>query len=207
MSAKHDRLAIVSMHRGHVYKSWDDVQTELSGSVRNFAPSGLKNQQIPFLSLGSDVGTRETIFHGKSELSGDYIVEEIKGADNKIFRRLIFLSNQFVIQSEALVKVGKNTLKHLMECFCCKNVVLFPVKTKDKKVVSKVIEPTYLACQHHLYMTVGVNFVKAMNGTKSKKNTSCAVIGLGGGGLCTFIHRILKYVRKTHLLLVRKKVT
>lgn len=64
--------------------------------------------QIPFLSLGSDVGVRETIFQGKSELSGDYIVEEIKGSDNKIFRRLIFLSNQFVIQSEALVKVGKH---------------------------------------------------------------------------------------------------
>lgn len=41
----------------------------------------------------------------KSDLSGDYIIEEVKGNDNKIFRRLIFLSNQFVIQSEALVKV------------------------------------------------------------------------------------------------------
>lgn len=46
LSAKHDRLAIVSMHRGHAYKSWDDVKDELSGSVRNFAPSGLKNQQV-----------------------------------------------------------------------------------------------------------------------------------------------------------------
>lgn len=45
-SAKHDRLAIVSMHRGHEYKSWDDVKEELSGSIRNFAPSGLKNQQV-----------------------------------------------------------------------------------------------------------------------------------------------------------------
>lgn len=128
MSAKHNRLAIVSMHRGHVYKSWDDVKDELSASVRNFAPGGLKNQQvfcctissvpttfltfffffqIPFLSLGTDVGTRETVFQGKSDLSGDYIVEEVKGSDNKIFRRLIFLSNQFVIQSEALVRIGK----------------------------------------------------------------------------------------------------
>lgn len=66
------------------------------------------------------------------------------------------------------------------------------MKTKDKKSVKKVIEPMYLACQHHLFMTVGVNFVKAMAGTKSRKNTNCAIIGLGGGGLCTFIHRILK---------------
>lgn len=45
-SAKHNRLAIVSMHRGHEYKSWDDVKDELSGSVRNFAPGGLRNQQV-----------------------------------------------------------------------------------------------------------------------------------------------------------------
>lgn len=95
------------MHRGHVYTSWEDVQEELSSSIRNLAPSGIKDQQIPFLSLGSEVGKRETIFQGKSNLSGDYIVEEITGQDNKVFRRLIFLSNQFVIQSEALVKVGK----------------------------------------------------------------------------------------------------
>lgn len=65
------------------------------------------HSQIPYLSLGSDVGKRETIFQGKSNLSGDYIVEEVTGQDNNIFRRLIFLSNQFVIQSEALVKIGK----------------------------------------------------------------------------------------------------
>lgn len=62
--------------------------------------------QIPYLSLGSDVGKREVIFKGKSDLSGSYIVEEVTGQDGKILRRLIFLSNQFVIQSEALVKIG-----------------------------------------------------------------------------------------------------
>ena len=62
---------------------------------------------IPYLSLGSEVGNRETIFKGRSDLSGDYIVEEITGQDGKIFRRLVFLSNQFVIQSEALVTIGK----------------------------------------------------------------------------------------------------
>lgn len=54
------------------------------------------------------MGNRETIFKGRSDLSGDYIVEEITGQDGKIFRRLVFLNNQFVIQSEALVKLGMN---------------------------------------------------------------------------------------------------
>lgn len=106
-SAKHDRLAIVSMHRDQNYTSWDDVKDEISGSIKNLAPSGVKHQQIPYLSLGHDVGKREIIYKGKSELSGDFIVEEVTGRDNKIFRRLVFLSNQFVIQSEALVKTGK----------------------------------------------------------------------------------------------------
>lgn len=105
-SAKHDRLAIVSMHREQTYTTWDDVKNELSSSIRNLAPSGVRDLQIPYLSLGSDVGRRETIFKGNSNLSGEYIVEEVSGEDNKVFRRLIFLSNQFAIQSEALVKIG-----------------------------------------------------------------------------------------------------
>lgn len=81
------------------------------------------DSQIPYLSLGSDVGKRETIFQGKSNLSGDYIVEEVTGQDNKIFRRLIFLSNQFVIQSEALVKIGMFH-HHLYEKqFCCGSII------------------------------------------------------------------------------------
>lgn len=107
-SAQHDRLAIVSMHRGQIYTTWEDVKFELSESIKNLAPSGVSHQQqIPYLSLGSEVGNRETIFKGRSDLSGDYIVEEITGEDGKILRRLVFLSNQNVIQSEALVKEGE----------------------------------------------------------------------------------------------------
>lgn len=107
-SAQHDRLAIVSMHRGQIYTTWEDVKFELAASIKSLAPSGVSNhEQIPYLSLGSEVGNRETIFKGRSDLSGDYIVEEITGADGKILRRLVFLSNQNVIQSEALVKEGE----------------------------------------------------------------------------------------------------
>lgn len=113
LSANFDRLAIVSMHRGHIYTTWDDVKEEISDSIKNLAPVGLKNQQIPYLSLGSDVGNREVIYRGKSHLSGDYIVEEVKGENNKLFRRLVFLSNQFVIQSEALLKVGRYFINFL----------------------------------------------------------------------------------------------
>lgn len=192
-SAKHDRLAIVSMHRDQNYNSWDDVKHEISASIKNLAPSNVKNQQIPYLSLGHDVGKREIIYKGKSQLSGDFIVEEVSGQDNKTFRRLVFLSNQFVIQSEALLKTGKFKVKLNLN-FILTQCLLFCLlaKGKDKKVIEKTIDPTYLACQHHLFMSVGVNFLKAFSTTKQKKNTNVAIIGLGGGGLCTFIHKILK---------------
>lgn len=106
-SAQHDRLAIVTMHRGQIYTTWDNVKNELSENVKMLSPLGItKDHQIPFLSLGSDVGKRELIFKGKSQLSGDFIVEEIVDQTGKTLRRLIFLNNQFVIQSEALIKTG-----------------------------------------------------------------------------------------------------
>lgn len=142
--------------------------------------------------MGSDVGKREVIFKGKSNLSGDYIVEEVTSQDNKILRRLIFLSNQFAIQSEALIKTGRFSIimkftksagYHVNEC------AILTVKDKSNKRVKKIIEPSYLACQHHLYMTVGINVA-----LKPKKRTTgqVAIIGLGGGGLCTFIRQVLR---------------
>lgn len=62
--------------------------------------------QIPFLSLGADVGKRETLVSGFSKISGEFRIEEVEGNDGKVFRRLIFLNNQFVVQSEALVKTS-----------------------------------------------------------------------------------------------------
>lgn len=162
------------MHRGQIYTTWDDVKFELSGSLRNLAPRGML-EQIPYLSLGSEVGNRETIYKGRSDMSGDYIVEEVTGQDKKIFRRLVFLNNQFVIQSEALVKVSKT--KHGSQ---------------------KIIDPNYLACQHHIYMTLGVNTI-AYQSQKSKDDTiiDVAVIGLGGGGLCMFLHSCIKKIHVT----------
>lgn len=107
-SAKYRRLAVVTLHRDQVYSTLDEVKSELDYSIKNLAPSGL-NEQIPYLSLGAEVGNRETLISGVSQISGDFRIEEVE-ADGKILRRLIFLNNQFVVQSEALVKTGKNSI-------------------------------------------------------------------------------------------------
>lgn len=57
--------------------------------------------------MGNDVGKREIVYKGKSDLSGEFVVEDVLGADDDTFRRLIFLNNQFVIQSEAQLTLGK----------------------------------------------------------------------------------------------------
>lgn len=103
-SAKFQRLAVVTLHRDQVYNTLEEVKSELGYSIMNLAPAGLK-EQIPYLSLGSEVGKRETLISGFSKLSGDFRIEEVE-IDGKTLRRLIFLKNQFVVQSEALVKTG-----------------------------------------------------------------------------------------------------
>ncbi|XP_035916931.1 eEF1A lysine and N-terminal methyltransferase homolog isoform X1 [Anopheles stephensi] len=168
-SAKFDRLAIVTLHRGHVYSDLEAVKTELGESVKSLAPNGLQGASIPYLSIGAEVGRRETIHTGRSELSGEYVVEEIAGDNGRLFRRLIFLSNQSVVQSEAALKMAR---------------------VRGSRAAQKVIDPGYLACQHHLFMTVGVQL--AANMTSPSKPCPVAVVGLGGGGLCTFIRECLK---------------
>lgn len=57
--------------------------------------------QVPFLSVGGDMGWREEVSKGVSELSGEYCVENVKGEDGELYRRLIFLSNAALVQSES----------------------------------------------------------------------------------------------------------
>ncbi|XP_067624855.1 eEF1A lysine and N-terminal methyltransferase homolog [Eurosta solidaginis] len=166
-SAKFQRLAVVTLHRDHAYLSLENVKEELTDSIKCLAPIGL-TEQIPFLSLGDDVGQRKTLVSGISKISGEFLVEEVEGSNGKVFRRLSFLNNKFVVQSEALVKT---------------------IKLKGKKERKK-IDFGYLACQHHLYMSAGVLLAI---GPKLSGNESnhVVVVGLGGGGLCSFLHAAL----------------
>lgn len=58
--------------------------------------------------------------------------------------------------------------------------------------MKNIIDPNYLACQHHLYMTLGVNLMVQQK-RKPPRKVEVAVIGLGGGGLCTFMRQCLRY--------------
>lgn len=100
---------------------------------------------------------------GVSEMSGGFVVEEIL-VDDQTFRRLIFLNNQAVVQSEAVMR---------------------SIRIKNKPQM--VVDYGYLACQHHLLMVIGI-----LASSKIVNNRNSLIVGLGGGGLCNFINRYLK---------------
>lgn len=56
---------------------------------------------MPFLSVGGDLGWREEVSRGVSELSGEFCVENVRGEDGELYRRLVFLSNVALVQSES----------------------------------------------------------------------------------------------------------
>ncbi|MBW02722.1 Methyltransferase-like protein 13, partial [Eschrichtius robustus] len=101
-SAGFRRLITVALHRGQQYEGMDSIQAELSARVMELAPAGMPaQQQVPFLSVGGDIGVRTVQHQDCSPLSGDYVIEDVQGDDRRYFRRLIFLSNRNVVQSEA----------------------------------------------------------------------------------------------------------
>ncbi|KAI4498610.1 hypothetical protein M0802_006316 [Mischocyttarus mexicanus] len=169
-SSQRDRLVIVTLRREHKFESWDAMKTELGDCIRNLAPVGLSDKSdIPYLSLNTDIGSRTICYEGESALSGSFVVEEIE-EDGHTLRRLIFLKNQHMIQSEARLKEVKSR--------------------RGKK--KKVIDNGFLACKHHVYMSVGVSTI-----LDSTDSNEILVIGLGGGGLCTFLYNCFTNLKIT----------
>lgn len=64
---------------------------------------------MPFLSAGGDIGIRDILEKGHSQISGEYVVEEVYGEGSEKKRRLVFLDNPTVIQSEACIQTGMFT--------------------------------------------------------------------------------------------------
>ncbi|XP_030289322.1 eEF1A lysine and N-terminal methyltransferase isoform X2 [Sparus aurata] len=183
-SANFRRLVIVTMHRNQQYTDMQAVQSELSPMVMDLAPPGMPaNQQVPFLSVGGDMGWREEVSRGVSELSGEYCVENVKGEDGELYRRLIFLSNAALVQSESRLVSSNPASSH---------------KKKNKKKVKPTAAPTsssaslsvdsgFLCCAHHEVMAAGLAVLGV--GTPQNKDVPVSVllVGLGGGGLPQFL--------------------
>ncbi|KAL3283256.1 hypothetical protein HHI36_006404 [Cryptolaemus montrouzieri] len=62
---------------------------------------------------------------------------------------------------------------------------LKPFKNR-KGIIKDVVDITFLTCKHHLHMILG-SYV----GCREKKDSTIAVLGLGGGGLCSFMNKFI----------------
>lgn len=65
--------------------------------------------QSPFLSLGDEINIRTERYRGTSSLSGEFVVEDVD-ISGDICRRLIFFSNKNLVQSEARLVRGMQSL-------------------------------------------------------------------------------------------------
>ncbi|XP_053247143.1 eEF1A lysine and N-terminal methyltransferase isoform X6 [Podarcis raffonei] len=180
------RLVTVALHRDQHYEGMEAIQAELSEKVMELAPPGLPaGQQVPFLSVGGDIGIRTIQHRGTSPLSGEYVIEDVKGDGGHCFRRLIFLSNRNVVQSEARLSFRSS---HKGELRCGEDEMGVTLlqgnealprnkKHKKKKKTASInsaepaaepaavpagqsIDKTYLCCAHHRAMIAGLCLLK-----------------------------------------------
>ncbi|NXL44629.1 MET13 protein, partial [Podilymbus podiceps] len=186
-SAGFRRLVTVALHREQHYEGMAGIQAELSGKVMELAPPGLPaRQQVPFLSVGGDIGVRTVRHCETSPLSGEYVVEDVKGDGTCYFRRLIFLRNRNVVQSEARLLTAAPPPGQKK-------------RRKDKKKPSSaelpvVIDKSYLCCEHHKAMVAGLCLLGGPN-TLPETLLAVLVVGLGGGSLPLFIHDYFSQAR------------
>ena len=159
-SADCQRMIVVHLGRDASFSTIEQIQTELSPHILEFCPSDLPpGYKVPFLSAGAEnVGSRTERCRGRSQLSGDYVVEDVE-VGTSVYRRLIFLNRPYLTQSEAVLVSRKN---------------------KNKKMI-KVVDITDLASTYHTLMIGAL-------GLYLSKPVTILLVGLGGGSLPSYIH-------------------
>ncbi|CAG9538654.1 unnamed protein product [Cercopithifilaria johnstoni] len=161
-----DRLAVVTLYRDQKYESMEQVKDELGPYVIQLTPASLLQKiehksVVEFLSLGK-IDVKETRASGHSDVNGPWAVEDVR-IQTSLYRRLVFLSAQNLVQSEA--KLIRN------------------------KRGCEIVDLHSLASEYHEAMLVALPFMlrpgeRLNQSTKSR----LLILGLGGGVLPSFLH-------------------
>jgi len=96
------RLLAVCCNRPHIYPEMIELQAELNPIVLSLKPRVMDaTEKIPYMAVNAE-SDWEVIDTGRSEQSGEYVVEEGFDDDvpDAVMRRLIFLQNQNFVQTE-----------------------------------------------------------------------------------------------------------
>ncbi|BFZ20867.1 hypothetical protein BsWGS_23906 [Bradybaena similaris] len=176
-SAGFQRLVVVTLSRGHTYENLESIKAELSSRVMELAPKDCSLKvQIPFLSIGEDIGKRFPVAQGRSDTSGDYLIEDVELNGGQLFRRLVFLSNKNVVQSEARMTHARDKKKR---------------KSKFEGSPGKLrVDKGYLHSDYLIAMVGGLGFLPSLDCP-----ISCVLVGLGGGSFPSFVHSVFPQVR------------
>ncbi|OWZ14296.1 Methyltransferase [Phytophthora megakarya] len=211
------RLIIVALGRGgHAFESTAQVQKELNAKVMELTPDTLgSDEKIPYLTVEEGLGARNIVHQGKSPLSGAFFVEEVQ-EDNETLRRLVFLSNTNVIQSEVKMLARGNATS----IPCTSAATSFPVdipavaetpgmtseeqaavakkkknnKKKNQKKKKKTqakqagVDTSYLAFDYHKGMVASLHAASLSTKTSPDAPHRTLVLGLGGGCLAQYLH-------------------
>lgn len=166
---------MVHLGRGYQHGSVEDIQAELSPYALDLAPPKLPAaEKIPYLSAGGGGrggagGERVERSRGNSLLSGEFVVEDV-GVEGEWFRRMVFLSNPNLTQSEAKLRTRKT----------------------KKGAEVRSIDKEHLACDHHCFM------IGALEMFKKRDAIKILLVGLGGGALATFMSE--KFVKVRNII-------
>lgn len=179
------RLILVALGRGHQFDSTSQVQEELNAKILELSPETLgANEKIPYLTVEEGLGKRNIVHQGQSPLSGAYFIEEVVDSGDRL-RRLVFLSNTNVIQSEVrlLAGGGGGTSNAGGEGSSKKKK-----KNKKKKKSSAVVDASYLAFDYHKGMVAALHAAWLGPRAQSGNPHRSLLIGLGGGCLAKYVH-------------------
>lgn len=205
------RLIIVALGRsGHAFESTAKVQEELNAKVVELAPDTLgPEEKIPYLTVEEGLGLRNIVHQCTSPLSGAFFVEEIQ-EDDETLRRLVFLSNTNVIQSEVKMLTRKHPASPsaanpaLFEASVAQPVDTTPKeaaavkkkKNKKKKLQRKKkaqakqvgVNTSYLAFEYHKGMVASLHAASLSTRLSTDSLHRTLVLGLGGGCLAQYLH-------------------
>jgi len=82
------RLIVAHLNHGHFFQDLESVKNQLSQKVIELAPVDCANKnELPFLSIGSDIGKRYTTYRENGIIVEDYRVET-----NEVYRQVVFQS-------------------------------------------------------------------------------------------------------------------
>ena len=160
------RLVVVLLNMAHQYGNMESVKEELSWLVGELKAKTFTQPKVPFLTESTDVENRSILGKGKSELSGNYIIEESAARDAQgeehIYRRLIFEQQPTLIQSE---------------CRMIEKVI----KKGKKKQKKLFFDQNFIATEYYYGIMLAAELLK------EKKAPKSLIVGLGGGCLTSFM--------------------